>query len=185
MPPKYKDLTDEKFGRLTAKIRLGAADKWGSSLWECQCDCGNIVRVRVDNLTRGITKSCGCLKREVAVVTTKRRNQEDRSLKYGKLVHGGTGTRLFRIWCAMRSRCTDANNPAYKHYGGRGIKICDEWIKDFANFRDWALGNGYKEDLEIDRENNDGNYEPGNCRWVIHQVNMTNTRRSKRNARKG
>lgn len=178
MPPKFRDLTGKRFGRLTAITRLGS-DARGSSYWQCKCDCGNTVKARIDQLTSGMSKSCGCLKREVAAATTKRRNQENKDLKYGALTHGESRrTRLYSIWNGIKQRCLNPNDRAYKYYGGRGITVYKEWM-DFIPFRDWAKANGYDESLEIDREDNDGNYEPDNCRWVTHRVNMNNTRRWK------
>ena len=87
--------------------------------------------------------------------------------------HCGTGTRLFKIWCSMRERCYRVKHSAYNRYGGRGIKVCDEW-KDFVAFRDWAYLNGYAEKLTIDRIDNDGNYEPNNCRWVSYKQQENN-----------
>src|SRR3990167_9233467 len=99
-------------------------------------------------------KSCGCHK---------------------NIKHGGFGTRLYKIWEGMKSRCLNSNRKAYKNYGGRGITICNEWL-EFIPFRDWALSNGYKENLQINRINNDGNYEPSNCDFVPIKENLRNRR---------
>jgi len=93
--------------------------------------------------------------------------------------HGGKGTRLYNVWQDMKQRVLNPNNKRYKDYGGRGIIICPEWTNDFINFRDWALNNGYKEDLEINRVINDGNYEPSNCDFVPAEENMRNRRKPK------
>lgn len=92
--------------------------------------------------------------------------------------HGLWGTRLYTIWGNMIQRCTNPNNNNYPRYGGRGINICNEWRNSFQAFHDWAIDNGYKEDLQIDRIDNDGNYEPGNCRWTTATYNLNNTSRS-------
>ncbi len=88
--------------------------------------------------------------------------------------HGGTGTRLYKTWKKMNERCYNKNEIGYKHWGGRGIVICDEWRNDFAAFMKWAKSNGYSNDLQIDRVNNDGNYEPSNCRFVTQVENKRN-----------
>lgn len=91
--------------------------------------------------------------------------------------HGGTGTRLFRIWTSMKTRCSNPNYKKYEYYGGRGIKVCDEWLHDFAAFRKWALANGYKDNLTLDRKDPDGNYEPQNCQWATWHEQRINQRR--------
>lgn len=88
---------------------------------------------------------------------------------------GKNTTRLYTIWKSMRRRCLGVTHSSYRHYGGRGISICDEW-EDFLKFREWALTNGYKDLLTLDRKNNDGNYEPDNCRWVTQRTNSNNRR---------
>lgn len=87
------------------------------------------------------------------------------------------GTRLYKIWCQMKQRCNNSNNTAYHRYGGRGIIVCDEWANDFMIFYDWSLCNGYSNDLSIDRIDNDGNYEPSNCRWATTKIQQRNTTR--------
>jgi hypothetical protein len=93
--------------------------------------------------------------------------------------HGCSKDRLYRIWAAMRQRCSDPNRDGYHRYGGRGIKVCAEWDTSFVAFRDWALANGYAEDLTLDRRNNAGNYEPDNCRWLTVKAQLSNMDRSK------
>ena len=91
-------------------------------------------------------------------------------------IHGRSHTRLYRIWCCMKGRCLNKSNTAYKDYGDRGIRICDEWQKNFMNFYDWAINNGYEDNLSIDRINVNGNYEPSNCRWLTMKTQENNKR---------
>ena len=159
----YKhDLTGKRFGKLTALYDTGER-KNGKPLWECRCDCGNITKVKSCNFVSGRTKSCGCYSREKVIEMN--------------TTHGGTGTRLFRIWTSMKTRCSNPNYKKYEYYGGRGIKVCDEWLHDFAAFRKWALANGYKDNLTLDRKDPDGNYEPQNCQWATWHEQRINQRR--------
>lgn len=151
-----QNLTGQKFGRLTAIKYLG------NRKWQCKCECGNIIDVFTNNLTRGNTKSCGCLNSEIA---------SKRWLKHGK-----ADTRLFHIFCHMKQRCYNKSNKNYKNYGERGIKIYNDWLDNFTNFYDWAMNNGYKDNLTIDRINVNGNYEPNNCRWVGLETQNRNKR---------
>ena len=155
------DLTGQRFGRLTVEKRAGTSQN-GNVLWACKCDCGNITVVKGYSLKNSITRSCGCLIAE----STKDRNT----------THGLRKTRLYRIWANMKDRCLNSNAPGYLYYGGRGITICDEWKNDFLQFYDWAMANGYADDLSIDRIDNDKGYNPDNCRWATHSEQMRNRR---------
>ena len=156
-----KDLTGLKFGRLTVIEKQGS-DRHGVK-WLCECDCGNTKTTYSHRLTGGSVQSCDCFQRDY------------NALRFYK--HGMTNTRLFNIWSSMRERCTNSNAINYKNYGGRGITICGEW-HEFQNFMDWAMSNGYDKNLSIDRIDNNGNYEPSNCRWVTPKVNSNNRRNS-------
>ncbi len=142
----------QKFG----KWEVISAPQWdahGHQLVMARCKCGLEKLVRTDGLLIG--RSSGCPK--------------------CRTTHGESRTKLHGVWGCMLNRCRDENSKPYKNYGGRGIKVCQEWL-DFPTFRKWALANGYKEGLEIDRRDNDGNYEPGNCRWVTTKENCNNKR---------
>ena len=163
---KTKDLTGRKFGRLTVLGIDETNENTRRTYWFCQCECGNFKSVRSDSLQNGSIKSCGCLKREQDVI----------NLDSHRYDIPAVGTRLYRIWTGIKSRCDDKNNPRYSDYGGRGIVLCDEWKNDFHSFYEWACSNGYKDDLTIDRINNDGNYCPKNCRWVDNKIQSLNRR---------
>ena len=160
----FTDLTGKKFGRLTV-IKRVENDKSGFSQWLCKCDCGNEKIVRATSLLKGEIVSCRCYQREAIAKST---------IKH-RMIH----TPLYNIWLNMKNRCNNPNNKSYKHYGGRGIKVCDEWQNDYMSFYTWCMAHGYKKGLSLDRINNDGNYEPTNCRWVTQQVQLNNTRRCK------
>lgn len=161
---KTIDLSGRKFGRLTVIERYSNIGKHAA--WLCKCECGRTKAVRSDHLLYKKTVSCGCF--------------EDESRKSGNhYIHGGKHSRLYNIWCGMRKRCTNKNCAAYDNYGGRGIKVCNEWQR-FEPFRDWALSNGYSDELSIDRINVNGNYEPTNCRWSDAKDQANNRRPRKK-----
>lgn len=146
----------KKFGKLTVLEEYKERDKYGCKVYKCICDCGKIISVRGVLLRNNTVKSCGCLKHT------------------GK--HKKRDTRLYHIFSGIKQRCYNENNPSYKHYGGRGVVVCDEWLNNFMAFYEWSMNNGYNDTLTIDRIDYDGNYEPNNCRWVKWEVQTNNKR---------
>ena len=169
MPP-LKNRVGQKFGRLTV-IERGETKEYpcGGRLtsWKCLCECGNTVEVLNSNLVTGHTRSCGCLEKE-----------HPNAIKHGMKKDN---ERLYGVWASMRQRCNDKNLECYKNYGDRGITVCEEWA-DFGSFAKWALENGYDSnapygECTLDRIDNNGNYEPSNCRWTNMLVQRHNQRR--------
>jgi len=160
---QFKDLTGQRFGRLTVLECIQKATRQGGATkWLCACDCGKTKTIRSVHLINGSTKSCGCLQREIAAsVNTK---------------HGLKGSRVYDIFENMLERCYNHKNPAFHNYGGRGIAVCDEWKNNFQSFYDWATTNGYTDKLTLDRKNNDKGYSPDNCRWATRKEQSRNTR---------
>lgn len=161
-------LIGQKFGRLKVVKRVENA-KAGQSQWLCKCDCGNEIIVKGVSLKCGNTTSCGCYKHECDVNKGK-----------SKKVHGMCNTKLYYVYRAMKSRCNNPKVKEFHYYGGRGIKLCKEWEENFVSFYNWAIQNGYKEGLSIDRIDTNGDYEPTNCRWVSKYVQSNNTRQNRR-----
>lgn len=148
------------YGMLTIIEDLGKSPKGRSVL--CICECGNKYQCRLYTLKRGDTISCGCYRR---MKTT---------------IHGLKGHPTYRHWQAMKVRCYNVGAKSYPRYGGRGIRVCDEWLNDFKAFYEWSIANGWEKGLSLDRfPNNDGNYEPSNCRWATTKQQAANTSSNK------
>ena len=171
----FHDLSGKKFGMLKV-IRYMGTVKESHMVYECQCDCGNIYYCYSNVLTRKNRKhlSCGCIRQY---------HMKDLAKIYHPIKHGdgrrGHHTRLFNIWQGMRQRCNNPNDQAYKNYGERGIKVCPEWNNidtGYITFKEWALANGYVDNLTIDRIDIDFGYFPENCRWVDYKLQENNRR---------
>lgn len=170
-------------GKKIGKLIVLEESKTRNNYFLCQCECGNLKEIRKDHLKRGEIKSCGCLLKKDNMKTETRKkvmNQlKIKNQKYNNLSH----TKLYRVWYDIKRKCCDKNYFKYKWYGARGIKICSEWENDFLNFYNWAINNGFDGKLDwrkctIDRIDNNGNYEPNNCRFVDLKTQAQNTRKN-------
>ena len=158
-----KDMIGKKFGRLTVLEEL--PDRaYNRIMYKCLCDCGSTSVVAGQDLRQGKTKSCGCL------------GHKNKDVPHPR--HGLTKHPLFHIWGGILQRCYTRTAKNYPNYGARGISVCDLWRYDFLSFYNWSMSNGWKQGLTLDRINPNGDYSPGNCRWVTQSVQNRNKRNS-------
>lgn len=164
---KCVDLIGQRQGRLTCVEYLGLRkrkDGHNDKIWRCKCDCGNEKILTSQRFLSGKTRSCGCYKKQLI----------------HERLYKGYNKKLASVFSCMKRRCYDSKSEYYYNYGGRGIKICQEWLDDYWKFQEWAYANGYKDGLTIDRIDNNGNYEPSNCGWVTMKTQSNNKRNNRR-----
>lgn len=159
------NLLNEKFNRLTVIENIGKQNN--EAYWKCLCDCGNYTNVTSGNLKRNKLKSCGCLFKDSP----------------NKIKHGKNKTPEYKTWLTIKQRCNNKNDQAYSNYGGRGISVCEKWTNNFLDFLD-DMGERPGDEYSIDRIDVNGNYEPGNCRWVTMLEQNRNQRKTKLNMEK-
>lgn len=169
----FEDLTGQRFARLTVIRFIPQEERTVRGYnWWCRCDCGNEIKANASKLKKGLQQSCGCLKEEMKPFL----GDITRKYKY-------SNKRLYSVYQSMMTRCTVENSREYENYGGRGIKVCDEWLGEYGydRFAEWAISAGYDVNAErgkctLDRIDTDGDYCPENCRWISNQDQQNNRR---------
>lgn len=151
----------DRFSNLTVVTEMGT-DRTRHMRYLCLCDCGSFAIVRGSDLTNGHTTSCGCIRRNL--------------LRKSATKHGLRHDPLYSRWSGIKMRCYNTKHQSYPFYGGRGIRMCDDWKDDFNSFYEWSIQNGYSNDLELDRIDPNGDYKPSNCRWIPKDINALNKR---------
>ena len=156
---QIENLVGKRFGRLVV-FEMGPRNKQNKIQWLCKCDCGKTTLVCGAKLKNGHTKSCGCLREQ----------------NTGKMFtkHNKSMSTIYHVYYGIKGRCYNPKNSVYRYYGGKGVTMCEDWRNDFMAFYNWAIANGYKDGLTIDRINSNGNYEPSNCRWVTQKEQNRN-----------
>ena len=163
------DLIGQRFGRYIV-LERSRVDKSRAQHWLCKCECGAMKQPTTSALIKGESQSCGCLHKEIVSYSSKLR----------MTTHGLSNHPIHRLWFHIKDRCYNSNHKSYINYGGRGIRMCAQWLADFQNFYDWAINHNYQKGLQINRINNDGDYEPNNCEFTTSKVNNNNRRPRRR-----